>query len=131
MKNYNIAQTAPLWATVQLLSYVWHNDLESQYSDIEINTNQYSGNIYAFCECWQYCLVARVGMETPEKWYNLPYGGEEFSENSYKDISYFELCEEDQEAFISFLEDINSPDSLQLMEELEAQQEAQEEEEVK
>jgi len=119
MKNYNIAQNAPLWGTVQLLSYVWHNDLESNYSDIEIGVNPNSGNIYAYCEDWQYCLVARRGEETPEKWYSLPYGGEEFSENSYKDIQYFELCDDDKEAFISFLEDINTAQSLDYIEELE------------
>jgi hypothetical protein len=122
MKNYNIAQTAPLWATVQLLSYIWHNDLESDYSDIEIGVNQSSGNIYAYCECWQYCLVARNGEETPEKWYSLPYGGEEFSENTFSDVSFFELEEEDQEAYIEYLKDINSPESLAHIEELQNQQ---------
>ena len=119
MAAITIKEDTPLYGVTNLLNHIQKNRLGG--SDWYIAENPSSGYIYAFSEDFPYTLIGND--EEVYRFFYLPYGGEEFGEHDFADVDYEGLHREDQEAYLEILREIDSDESLELLEQLEAETE--------
>ncbi len=117
MAAITIKEDTPLYGVTNLLNHIQKNRLDG--SDWYIAENPSSGYIYACSEDYPYTLIGND--EEVYRFFYLPYGGEEFGEHDFADVDYDELHRENQEAYLDILREIDSDESLELLEQLEAE----------